>query len=303
MTRLRLFLAGIVLVVCGAAAFLPLLALSHGLVHLGSFGDGTPAPRAAPLLVVGGDATLPHGTRAPLMIVAGTLRLDGRASDVVIGLDADLVFGPHASLTSDVVDVGGHIYRGPGAVTAGNVVGATEPWHGRPAERRAGLLHDAQLAALASLSVFVLALLLSAAFPWRVLIVAATVRRYSWQSLAVATGGAACLPLVCLPLLLSVVGLPLALLLLLAALGLWLTGLAGAGLLIGQRVLVVCGTGDSLLRSTFLGLLVLTLLGLIPVVGLIVMLVLGCIGAGATVLSLVDRSRAVTMIMSHQASR
>jgi hypothetical protein len=80
-----------------------------------------------------------------------------------------------------------------------------------------------------------------------------------------------------------------------------LTGLAGAGLLIGHRLLVACGTADSLLRSTFLGLLVLTVIGLVPGFGLLLLLGLGCLGAGATVLSLLDRSRAITMIMAHQS--
>jgi hypothetical protein len=296
MTRLRLMLAAAVLLMCGAATALPVLAFSRGFVHVGSFRQPGGVARTTPLLVIGGDASLPAGTRAPVMVIAGTLRLNGPVGDVAIGLDADLLCGPQSVLAGDAIALGGRVVRQPGAVLHGNIVVATGP--GQGSNGRAGLLHDIQLAALASLSVFVLALLLSAAFPWRVLVVAATVRRYSWQSLAVAAGGMAGLPLLCVPLLLSVVGLPLAMLLLLAALGLWLTGVAGAGLLIGHRLLAVCGAADSLLRSTFLGLLVLALLGLIPGFGLLVLVGLGCLGAGATVLSLVDRSRAVTMIMA-----
>ncbi len=299
MTRLGLFLAIVLILVLSAAAALPVLAFSHGYVHLGSLTSH--ATRRQPLLVIGGDANLPSGATAPLMVMGGTLHLNGPATDVVIGLDADLVLGSRSVLAADVVDLGGYIYRAAGAQVYGNAVSVTGPTWTRGGSRRAGLLHDAHLAALAALSVFVLALLLSAAFPWRVLIVAATVRRYSWQSLAVAAVGLAGLPLVCVPLLLSLVGLPLALLLLLAAFGLWVMGVAGAGLLIGHRLLVICGTADSLLRSTFLGLLVLVVVGLIPGYGLLVLLGLGCLGAGATVLSLVDRSRTTTMIMANQS--
>jgi hypothetical protein len=300
MTHLRLFLVGVLLLVLSAAAALPVLALARGYIHLGTLNNH--ATRTEPLLIIGGDASLPSGATAPLMVMGGTLHLNGTATDVVIGLDADLVLGPRAVLAADVVDLDGSIYRAPSAQVHGNTVSVIGPLWTRSGSRSAGLLQDAHLAALTALSVFVLALLLSAAFPWRVLIVAATVRRYSWQSLAVASVGLVGLPLVCVPLLLSLVGLPLALLLLLAAFGLWVMGVAGAGLLIGHRLLVICGTADSLLRSTFLGLLVLVIVGLIPRYGLLVLLGLGCLGAGATVLSLVDRARTTTMIMANQSS-
>jgi len=301
MTRLRLWLGGCLLLLFGLSAALPLLAVSHGFICFGSL--TSTALREAPLLLLGGDGQLHGGASAPVLVVGGTLHLSGKVTDVVVGVDADIVVGPRAVLTADVVDLGGHIYRAPGVQVSGNIVGVTSPWS-QHASRQAGLLHDAQLAALASLSVFVLALLLSAAFPWRVLVVAATVRRYSWQSLIVAVAGMAGLPLLCLPLLLSLIGLPLALLLALAAMGLWLTGLAGAGLLIGHRLLAACGTADSLLRSTFLGLLVLSLVGLIPGYGLLLLVGLGSLGAGATVLSLIDRSRAVRLsLTSHSWQR
>lgn len=105
------------------------------------------------------------------------------------------------------------------------------------------------------------------------------------------TAGVGCLTLILLPilgilLLITIVGIPVAFLLALAAGAAWVFGGIGIGLLTGEKILQAFKARNVLpVLAVILGILILMIVGQIPIVGWLVSCVVGLLGMGAVVLT------------------
>ena len=90
------------------------------------------------------------------------------------------------------------------------------------------------------------------------------------------------------PLALSLVGVPLAGILMIALVFCWWLGAASVGFLIGRRLLGLRGHEGSLTRAALLGGALLGGIVGIPVVGGVFLVLAGAAGAGAVLLGLIE---------------
>jgi len=280
------------LVVVGAG-LVPAMALGRGAVQLGTLNVPADEVRSGTTIVFAGDATVAGRTRAPLIVVGGDARIEGRADDDVVAVLGNVKLAPGSVASRDVVAVGGRVLRADGAVVLGNVAGQELRWSVTEIRGEADLwptvLVRLRLALLGATAGMLGAIAAVTLVPWLVVLTAATWRGAPLQCGLIGLAGLSCGPLVIVPLALSLVGVPLAGILALALVLCWWLGAASAGFLIGRRLLRLRRRRESsLTRATLLGgALVGALVG-IPVVGGIVLVLLGAAGAGAVLLALIE---------------
>jgi hypothetical protein len=129
---------------------------------------------------------------------------------------------------------------------------------------------------------------LTIVFPWQIVLISGTLRRSPLKSGA---AGVLCLltfMFLVVPLGLSLVGLPFAILLTGAATLAWLFGLTASAVVVGRWV---ARSPTSLLWSTAAGLVLLALGMAVPLAGPLLVLLVGLAGAGALAVALIGRSR------------
>ncbi len=212
----------------------------------------------------------------------------------VVDGDLTVIFGDATIagvVEGDVNVIGGNLYQRPGGVVTGQVqaIGgevaqAVVPW--APSDSAyAPFLPDHRM--LWRLSWNLLALLVFLIFPLRTRMVLDRLERH--PGLSVATGLIACIAIVPLAVLLAITILliPLILLELVFVLASVVLGTAALALLIGRRLceLVSPATTPSPLLAFVVGIALITAAELVPVVGTLILIFVGLIGLGATILS------------------
>jgi hypothetical protein len=246
--------------------------------------------------------------RGGLSVAGGDLRLLGRVDGYVLATGGSvLIDGP---VTGDVEVRAGQVELGPAARIGGklryasrrpllrsasaSVAGGIEsvsPESGWPVpadlEERVGRAGSW----IWSVGILVLALVLAGAVPGVVATAAKAWRTRFGLSALIGVLGVACTPVAAVLLFVTLVGVPLGLLLILAVAILAVAGYAMSGIAIGDWALQrVRGAADSSttwrLAAAAFGVLLLSLLARIPVLGAFVMLVALVTGAGAIVLGL-----------------
>src|ERR687885_2472903 len=123
MTRRRLLIAGWLLVL-GLSASLPLSALFHGIVHVGTGDMTVRAPLTRPVISIGSDVVLLHGSRSIVVTILGDIQLSGRARDDLVALDGRIYLAPGSKVDGDVLSLLGGIYKAPGVTAMGRLGGA-----------------------------------------------------------------------------------------------------------------------------------------------------------------------------------
>jgi len=272
-----------------------LVALSSVLL----FGIAGPASAEDDLIVITGGAVVGAGqTAGDVIVVDGPVRIAGRATGDVVGVsgpvrvtgrvDGDVVAVSDQALLGPTARVGGDLLYGDerpvlaqGARVAGSV--EKEDWDdvfSSPAWSLAGPLAWWLAVSISTLLVGVLLLLLAP----RMLAAAARATRgrlgavIGWGVLI-----AIALPLVAILALVTLVGIPFGVALLLALVPVMLVAYATAAWILGRRLVKEP-------RSPWLALLagwgVLRLLALIPVLGFLVGLAATVVGLGALVVAL-----------------
>ncbi|HUX88116.1 MAG TPA: hypothetical protein VMW65_14030 [Chloroflexota bacterium] len=276
---------------------IPLIILSRGDVQLGSVTFDAANRPSHPLVVIDGDVVLRESMDYPLIVLDGNAYVDGVLHDDLIAVAGNVFLTGRSTVGGNLVVVGGDVYRAPGAVVQGTIGATVNKWTiGQPTQRaldRLDLFSYVRLGLAFGFALLLLCLVVATALPWAVVITAATTRRYPIRSGLAGATGLIAVPFLLLPLGLSLVGLPLAMLLSLGALTVWLVGLAAAGFLIGQRVLGNQRQRTSFLREVIVGLAPILLFLAIPVVGPLLVGLVGVLGAGGRIVSFVERERAV----------
>ena len=272
------------------------------------------------LVVFGGTATLEPGSRVrgAVVVIGGRLEAQGDIRDeaVVMGGQAvvngtvgqDLVImggtvrlGSQARVRGDLVVMGGTLQRDPGAVVEGRIVqnaavggawrvpaGGPEPWSRLPWLAYHSLLRGLWTAT-EMLVLAALAALLALFAPQALERTGGAAQRYPLHAgavglLAVVGGG-----VLAVVLALTILGLPLALLLVMA-LGLaYLLGLLSLGWLLGHRLLEALNrvwppVGEAAL-GTFLLMLLLVAVDMLACLGWVVHAAVILVGVGAALLT------------------
>ena len=268
-------------------------AIVHGNARVGG-GDVTVGPAtviAGATTLTGGRVNFQGNSHGFLKISGGTVTLAGQAHSDVEVRSEELVIGPETQIGGRLV------YHGPvqpvvpeGAVIAGGVE-FHESGHASYMHDEGGPVRQAVHwvgSALWFAGVFFVGALFLVLFPGLSSRAAETIGRDPWQSLGLGFAILVCVPFLAVVLLVTIIGIPLALLLMPLYMLLMFLGWIVAALFIGQRgVALVRGaaplsTGSRLL-ALLLALLALSLVRHLPYVGSIVAFMALIAGIGALV--------------------
>lgn len=249
------------------------------LVRVGGSVRIGPAERVRTVVVAGGDADVEGEVVDDLVVVGGDARIRGAVDGDVTVVDGRVDLSPTARVGGDVKLYRGELDRAPGASIEGEVQTA-------PAPRMRWA--PAFAFWLSSTMFFVLSGLAFAAVGGRQLSGAAA-------ALIASPGGASVaallawvgLPVLAFVSLISVIGIPLGLAILILVMpALWFLGYLVAGATLGRALLPALrsdASSDHPYRAVVAGVLVLQALALIPLVGWVAVWVAGLWGAGALV--------------------
>lgn len=278
------------------ALAMPAMILVRGDVWVGPVSFSAANRPDHSLIVVDGNVSLQEGMDFPLVVILGDVQIDGPMHDVLVAVGGNVYLGQHAVLEDAVVVLGGQVFRAPGAVTRGTVGANVRDWSngqivGRPIQQ-VDLVRQVQLGLAAGLGLLLVCLVVVAVVPWSIIVSSATARRYPIRSGLAGLTGLLAASFVLLPLTLSLIGLPLAMLLSLGTIVVWLVGLTSIGFMVGQRLLGGRQERTAFLRVLIVGLTPILLVLAVPVLGPLAVGAVGVLGAGARIVSFVERERA-----------
>lgn len=263
---------------------------------LGRTGEDT----AGAIVSIFGDARVTHPIHDDAVAVFGDLFIDSEVRGDAVVVFGDMQLGPRAVIHGEVVVVGGHLRRDPLAIIHGDTqeisfgarlgdVDWLRPWveravfYGRPLATGPGLGWAWTLAA-GSLALYILIAML---FGSAVRKCAETLERHPGESLIAALLAILLLPVLLLLLLITVVGITVIPFILI---GLFCAALFGKPVVLtalGRRLASFAGSSTStfsnmpIALATLVGGIFVTLLYLVPVLGIIAFNVVGILGLGA----------------------
>lgn len=279
---------------------MPLIIVLRGDVWIGSVSVDAAHPLDHPLVVVHGDVSIGAPTQYPLVVLDGDVNVDAPLRDDLVVVVGNVLLNRNAVVDGSVVAIAGEVYRSPGAVVRGVLGARVRDWAARPPPSRpmdhVDVARQVRLGLAAGLALLMVSLVISAMLPWSVVQSAATVRRYPIRSALAGATGAVVVPLLLLPLILSLVGLPLALVLSGGAAIVWIVGLAAIGLLLGRWLLSDRPGRRSFTQELVVGLAGVLVVLAIPVLGLLVVGLAGVLGAGGRIVSFVEKDRVAEAI-------
>ena len=244
--------------------------------------------------VGGGDVKLRGTVKGYAQIAGGRVLLDGTVDGDVIASGGELELGPNARIGGKLrYGSRNAIKQDPAARIAGGVEqmkmprGTQRDGHG---ERRFG----GRGSWLWTIGLIVLALTLVGALPAVSRGVAETARTQPWLNVLIGFVLLVCVPVAALILLITIIGIPLALLLICLYLVLLLGGYVASCIALGEWALqrfrpAASGAMPWRLGAAALAVLVVALLARIPFLGGLVSLFALLLGVGAVVYSLVRR--------------
>jgi len=292
-TRRRLFLAGW-LGLLALSSLLPLSAVFRGVVHLGPDPLHVHGTLAQPVISIGGDVILPHGSHAIVIAIYGNIQIIGRASDDLVAADGNVYLHRHAQVDGDVLTLVGGIYRAPGVTANGRLGGVLHRWNGTSAKAGhqlgSAVATSVRLGLAAGLALLLVGTCLTVIFPWQVVLISTTLRASPLKSVGAGIVSLVTFVFLVVPLGLSLAGLPFALLLSVAASLAWLFGMTAAAMVVGRAL---AHRTVPLLWATAAGLVVLALIMAVPVLGPLLVTATGLVGAGALAVALLSRARPV----------
>jgi uncharacterized RDD family membrane protein YckC len=267
-----------------------------------------PADSAGVVVVIGGNAII-HGTvDEQVVVIGGDVQIDGNVGGDVVAVMGSAQLGPKAHISGQLVTVGGTNTVAEGAKVVGQIV---EVGGGMVPARFLGLswLKDwisqcvFELRPLApgvgwiwwiAGFFFILYFLIAVLFPHPVRCCADQISARPATTLAAGILAKLALPILCLLLCVTVIGVAVVPFLLLAMM---LTGLVGKVALLehlGGKIFGAFGlsAGQRPLLSFLLGAVLLTLLYMVPVIGLLTFCVFSWWGLGAGVTAIFVSLRA-----------
>jgi cytoskeletal protein CcmA (bactofilin family) len=266
---------------------------------------GPMATVAGNITVGGGQVSLRGAVKGSVTATGGRVLIDGPVDGDVVSNAGRLTLGPNARLAGALrYRSGDELVRDPAAQVAGAIEQLPLPGRGDAsgARRDAGWRERAHRAGPSwwwTLGLMAIAAVLVAVLPVTSLRVADALRaRWTW-SLLWGFVALVCIPIAALILVITIVGIPLALLTVLLYLALLLLGYVGSAVALGQWALArfkadAVGRIGWRIASAMAAVLALALLGRVPFVGGLVALLAVLAGIGGVVLLLAPRKAAAT---------
>ena len=247
--------------------------------------------------------TGPVGNSA--VAVFGDVYVNSRVGDSVVAVLGDIVLGPNADIGGAIVDIGGSVRRDPGAIVHGGVTRVLpgifglhwmRPWiqqcllYGRPLALGDGL----GWVWIACLCFFALYLLLALVFPDGIERCVLTLETHPGRSVLAAILVVLFSPWLMLLLLITVIGILAVPFVLLGLACMALFGKAVVLAWLGHRCLAVRGPEqprEHAVIAVLVGGLIVTALYLVPVLGGILFNLIGMLGLGVVVYTLMLAAR------------
>jgi cytoskeletal protein CcmA (bactofilin family) len=248
------------------------------------------------LVVFGGDVALEPGSRVEgdVLAVGGSVRIDGEVDGDAYALGGGVSLGSTARVTGDVFS-SGRVAREPGATVLGQVVEGgrenarvqTEMDISPPVGVRTVVnqVVRAVLTFLGALGIAALGIVIVLLAPDPTRMVAEALVGSPALSLGVGLLTLLAAVLVLPVLVIICIGIPVAVVAVLALIVAGVFGWVAAGLALGGRLLAALRQPHSPVVEVAIGLLVLAVLVSIPCLGAVVALFVGAWGLGAVVLS------------------
>jgi hypothetical protein len=253
------------------------------------------------LVVLGGSVVLERGSRVDgnVVVMGGSTRVSGEVEGDVVTFGGNVVLRSTAVVDGDLITIGGNVQREVGAVVRGSEVEGLE-FEGFPrfwtfptrvyttrwTDRWFSSIFDVFKAIFTALALAALGLLIVLFWPKQTEMV-----RRAILYAPLPSGGVGLLTFIVAVALMVLLAIticlsPVAFLLGVALLVAGIFGWAAVGLLVGQELLEAFKVrGITPLMAVAVGILLLSLLGAIPCLGALVVIVAGCMGLGAVVLT------------------
>jgi hypothetical protein len=252
------------------------------------------------IVEVNTDVTVPQGTTAEsVVVIGGSATIAGTVRDMVVGIGSDVTLRPTAQVgaagganETSVVVVGGTLTSAPGA----SIVGDTtyEPLSSVRDAFSAGFW-DPISTPFAGLSLIgwggstvlliLLGLFVAAVLPRQTRASDRRIADHFWSSLGWgALTAIVIVPLVTLALVITIIGILVAIPWVVAAVVVFLFGYLAFGAFLGRSLLRLVGYDrDNLMLSITVGILVSQIVRLIPYVGAPIVTVMWIVGGGAAI--------------------
>ena len=226
-----------------------------------------------------------------LLVVGRSLLVRGTVHESVLVVDGDLTLLPSARIDNDVAVVGGQLIIAPGATVHGALVqvGGRVTW--LTPQTGLWLLLAYKLAT--ALVILLAGLLLVVLFPAQLTRLTQTARAAPIRTVVAGTLGYLLAAAAAVLLAITIVGLPIALVLLLATFVAGMVGVAGAGLVLERWLGRSGGRGHA---QAHRGMAILALLSLVPLLGEALLALLGVLGVGALLVSLAQARHAARLL-------
>jgi cytoskeletal protein CcmA (bactofilin family) len=237
----------------------------------------------------GGDIRINGAVQGYVRVGGGKVLINGPVAGDVVASSGELELGPDARIDGQLHYASGKELRRDPAARVRGAVERTPFERGWSYERAGRRMHRAGW--IWSLGLMVIAAVLAVAWPELFGRVGATLRTRFGVSLLAGFVAFVCIPVAALILLLTIIGVPLALNMVLLYFVLLVVGYASTGIGLGDWALSRFGPGAApgrgrRIAAAALGMLAISLLGRVPFLGALIVLVALLAGLGALVLQL-----------------
>jgi hypothetical protein len=221
--------------------------------------------------------------------VLGPAVIDGSVGGDAVAVMGSLTLGPNALVEGDAICIGGRIHRAPGAMVRGEII--TRPWQLRMRQARPlrwGRIGRGGIPRvwLASLVMLALEIFLALLFPRGIRRCGEALRSLPAESLLAAAAATVAFPVLFVLLLLSLVGIPVAIFVLPAVLFLlWVIGRASFYAWVGR---ILSGDRFPVWLAVLVGGLICLLVFQVPVAGLFLWLLISWFMTGCVLAALFE---------------
>lgn len=250
------------------------------------------------VFILGGTATVDGLVKKSVVALGGTVIVSGTVEDSVVGIGASITLKSTAVVKKDVVAIGGSLTREPGATVGNDTVYfdlsrfVPRFMRGDGAKGFFSLSIVPVILILKLITVFlwlVMTLVVASIFPKQIVLASAQVRRSFWPTFGIGflgfiifTGLIIISALLCLIL----IGIPILLFVGVAALALRIFGQVTMFQFFGESLAKSFGKPNpSVLGASLLGLLIVSLIGFVPVIGLLFSFVISILAFGVAIMT------------------
>ena len=239
--------------------------------------------------------------------VGGSVYVDGIVDGDAVAVGGKVYLGEEAVIHGDAVTVGGSVEQADGAMIYGTTVDVSSINFGNIFDD-IDFVHDFRgvpraFKFISIIGLFALVVLLSLIMPNELGKISSIVKNEPLQMFLYGLLGVILIVPLALMLLISVIGIALIPLEILAVFLASLIGYIAVATLIGQRILNAMNNDDpNIIISAILGVLLLWLIGLIPFVGGFVKFIVCIMGFGAVIIAVARRNRKTEELVIEEAT-